>query len=54
MVQHRQDRLLGRMEGLGFRQREEAQLRTLTDDIIKFSEIEGEILDADQVCSIRS
>src|SRR5271168_496991 len=50
-VRHRQGRLLGRMEGLGFRLREEAVLSTLTQDVLKSSEIEGEILDIDQVRS---
>lgn len=50
-VRHRQGRLTGRMEMLGFRLREEAFLRTLTEDILKSSEIEGESLDADQVRS---
>src|SRR5687767_9914691 len=39
------------MEALGFRVREEAVLRTLTEDVLKSSEIEGEKLDADQVRS---
>jgi len=39
------------MEALGFRIREEAVLRTLTEDVLKSSEIEGETLDADQVRS---
>jgi Fic family protein len=47
----RQGRLLGRMEMLGFAPREEAVLRTLTADVIKTSEIEGEKLDHDQVRS---
>jgi Fic family protein len=50
-VRHRQGRLIGRMEGLGFRLREEAVLITLTQDVLKSSEIEGEILDRDQVRS---
>jgi Fic family protein len=50
-VRHRQGRLLGRMEGLGFRLRSEAVLQTLTEDVLKSSEIEGEILDRDQVRS---
>jgi Fic family protein len=50
-VRHAQGRLLGRMEGLGFRLRQEAQLHTLTQDVIKSSEIEGERLQADQVRS---
>src|SRR5947209_8559619 len=39
------------MEALGFRLREEAVLSTLTQDVLKSSEIEGEILDSDQVRS---
>jgi Fic family protein len=50
-VRHRQGRLIGRMEALGFRLREEAVLNTLTQDVLKSSEIEGEILDIDQVRS---
>lgn len=50
-VRHRQGRLIGRMEALGFKLREEAVLRTLTEDVIKSSEIEGEELDVDQVRS---
>src|SRR5260370_5890403 len=44
-------RLIGRMQALGFRQQEEAVLATLTEDVLKSSEIEGEILDKDQVGS---
>ncbi len=50
-VRHQQGRLLGRMESLGFDLRAEATLRTLTQDVIKTSEIEGERLDAEQVRS---
>ena len=50
-VSRHQGRLIGRMEGLGFPQRQEAVLRTLTADVIKSSEIEGERLDAEQVRS---
>ena len=50
-VRHRQGRLIGRMEGLGFPLRSEAMLQTLTEDVLKSSEIEGEILDRDQVRS---
>ena len=39
------------MEALGFPLREEAVLRTLTEDVLKSSEIEGEVLDRDQVRS---
>src|SRR5208337_4920622 len=50
-VRHAQGRLLGRMENLGFKLRQEAVLRTLTEDVLKSSEIEGEKLDAEQVRS---
>src|SRR5437868_9743784 len=50
-VRHRQGRLLGRMEGLGFSLQKEAELETLTLDVLKSSEIEGEKLPADQVRS---
>lgn len=50
-VRHRQGRLIGRMEGLGFNLQAEASLQTLTLDVLKSSEIEGELLDADQVRS---
>jgi Fic family protein len=50
-VRHRQGRLIGRMEALGFKLRDEAVLQTLTQDVLKSSEIEGEILDADKVRS---
>jgi len=46
-----QGRLLGRMQDLGFDLRREAQLRTLTEDVVRSSEIEGEKLDSDQVRS---
>jgi Fic family protein len=50
-VRHRQGRLLGRMEALGFAQRSEAVLQTLTQDVVTSSAIEGETLDKDQVRS---
>jgi Fic family protein len=50
-VRYRQGRLMGRMEGLGLKVRSEASLRTLTEDVVKSSEIEGEILNKDQVRS---
>ena len=50
-VRLRQGRLIGRMQALGFHQQEEAVLTTLTEDVLKSSEIEGEILDKDQVRS---
>src|SRR5258706_15887957 len=50
-VRHRQGRLLGRMEALGFKLQAEASLETLTEEILKSSEIEGEHLDKEQVRS---
>jgi Fic family protein len=50
-LRHRQGRLIGRMEGLGFQLRTEAVLQTLTEEVLKSSEIEGEKLDRDQVRS---
>src|ERR1700744_4401669 len=50
-IRHRQGRLIGRMEALGFPLGSEAVLQTLTEDVIKSSEIEGERLDHDQVRS---
>ena len=50
-ARHTQGRLLGKMEGLGFQLREEATLATLTQDVIKTSEIEGQKLDTQQVRS---
>ncbi|MGH6938574.1 Fic family protein [Hypericibacter sp.] len=50
-LRHRQGLLLGRMQALGFKLREEATLQTLTEDVLKSSEIEGERLDPDQVRS---
>jgi len=46
-----QGRLLGRMQDLGFDLRREAQLITLTEDVVRSSEIEGEKLDSNQVRS---
>lgn len=50
-VRHRQGRLIGRMEALGFPLQQEAVLQTLTEDVVKSSDIEGEKLDAIQVRS---
>ncbi len=50
-VRHRQGRLIGHMEALGFPLRAEAVLQALTEDVIKSSEIEGEVLDREQVRS---
>ncbi len=50
-VRNLQGRILGRMEALGFDLRNEATLETLTVDILKSTEIEGEFLNPDQVRS---
>lgn len=50
-LRYSQGRLLGRMESLGFELRREATLSTLTNDVIKSSAIEGEILDREEVRS---
>lgn len=50
-VRHRQGRLVGRMESLGFRLREESVLSSLTEEVVKSSDIEGERLDREQVRS---
>lgn len=50
-VRHKQGRLLGKMEALGFDLRAEASLAVLTSDVVKSSAIEGEKLDPEQVRS---
>ena len=50
-VRNRQGRLLGKMETLGFELRDEAFLHTMTLDVLKSSEIEGEKFNSDEVRS---
>lgn len=50
-VSNLQGRILGRMESLGFELRQEATLETVALDVLKSSEIEGEILNPHQVRS---
>ena len=50
-VRHKQGRISGRMEILGFGLRNETTLHTLTLDVLKSNEIEGEKLSHDQVRS---
>ncbi|HSS39817.1 MAG TPA: DUF4172 domain-containing protein, partial [Polyangia bacterium] len=50
-VGHRQGRLVGRMEALGYDLRSAATLRALTEEVVKSSDIEGEILNDVQVRS---
>ncbi|WP_425993043.1 Fic family protein [Brevundimonas sp. TWP2-3-2] len=50
-LSRRQGLLIGHMAALGFQLRAEAVLATLTEDVLKSSEIEGEVLDKEQVRS---
>ena len=50
-VHEQQGRLLGRMAAVGFDMRTEADYRTMTADVLRTSEIEGEVLDPAQVRS---
>lgn len=50
-VRYRQGKILGQMSALGFDLREETILQTLTLDVTKSSEIEGVMLDNEQVRS---
>jgi Fic family protein len=50
-VRHRQGRIFGKMEALGFSLQTEATLHSLTVEVVKSGEIEGEVLNADQVRS---
>jgi Fic family protein len=50
-VRHMQGKLLGQMSTVGFSLKEETVLTVLTLDVLKSSEIEGEILNYDQVRS---
>lgn len=50
-ISHRQGRLIGRMESLGFDLQAEANLESMTLDVLKSNEIEGEHLDRDEVRS---
>ncbi len=50
-VRNKQGLLTGKMEALGFNLQNEAYLETLSQDVIKSSEIEGEILNTEQVRS---
>ena len=50
-IRFNQGKLLGKMEGVGFEMQDEANIKTLTLDVVKSSEIEGELLNSDQVRS---
>lgn len=51
MVSHRQGRLIGQMDNLGMTLQAEAMLESMTAEVLKSNEIEGEVLDSDQVRS---
>ena len=48
---HQQGKIAGQIQALGLSLRSESILRTVTEDIIKTSEIEGEVLNREQVRS---
>ncbi len=50
-IRYQQGRLLGNMDSLGFQFRKESILETMIQEVVKSSEIEGEILDIQQVRS---
>lgn len=50
-VRHLQGKLLGKMSALGYGLQQEAALETLTLDVLKSTEIEGEFLNPEQVRS---
>lgn len=50
-IRHRQGRLLGRMDALGFDLKREASLATITNDVVKSSAIEGKNLNPEEVRS---
>ena len=50
-VRHKQGLLIGGMESIGFHAKEDVVLQSLTQDVVKSSEIEGEILDQSLVRS---
>ena len=50
-IRYRQGRLLGRMEGLGFELKREANLSMMTSDVVKSFAIEGETLNPEEVRS---
>jgi Fic family protein len=50
-VCYKQGRLLGRMESLGFSLKQEAYLKTITNEVVKSTAIEGEILNPGEVRS---
>lgn len=51
VVRHNQGKILGQMQALGFKLQEETMLKALTLDVVKTSQIEGELLNPEQVRS---
>ena len=50
-IKKAQGYLLGKMDTLGFEVKNNAYMQVLTENIIKSSEIKGELLDRHSVCS---
>ena len=50
-LRHQQGRLIGRMESIGLHTRDNTVLQALTQDVVKSSQIEGEVLDQSLVRS---
>ena len=50
-IRYKQGKIIGKMENLGFDIAQEARLNILTNDVVKSSAIEGEILDSEEVRS---
>ncbi|MGY4385734.1 Fic family protein [Pedobacter sp. UYP24] len=50
-VRHHQGKIFGQVKALGFKFQEETLLYTLTQDVLKSNEIEGQLLNRDQVRS---
>lgn len=50
-VRYRQGKILGQMQAMGFRVQDETMLQALTLDVVKSSEIEGELLNIEEVRS---
>ncbi len=50
-IRHQQGLLLGRVSGIGFDLKQQAALNALTETVVKSSEIEGEVLNVDEVRS---
>jgi Fic family protein len=51
VIRHHQGLLIGRMQAIGFQLKAEAALQSLTEEVLKSAEIEGERLSKEQVRS---